>query len=207
MKRLFLVLLLVPCYLLAQEKIGNKIYKYGDVYHAIEGSTLISFEQADAKSTSKTLEYFSKAGANVKSWNSLFLPGSKIAEDEFNSKLNQNNIETLIFIDVIDSSVATMNRTTANSYANYNAYASANRSQMKMKSSAAAGSTSTTKVADYTTEMSLRLTIYSKKDNFAKPVAVVEGRVTNESPDTTDDQLARRIVRRMVKGLEEQKAF
>ncbi len=78
---------------------------------------------------------------------------------------------------------------------------------MNSKSQASSGPVTTSQVVDYTTEMSLRLTIYSKKDNFAKPVAVVEGRVTNENPDTTDDQLARRIVRRMVKGLEEQKAF
>ncbi len=79
MKRLILLLLVVPCYLLAQEKIGNKIYKYGDVYHVIEGTSLIAFEEAEAP---------------VKSWNSLFLPGSNVAEDEFNDILNNNNIET-----------------------------------------------------------------------------------------------------------------
>ena len=207
MKRLILLLLLVPCCLIAQEKIGNKIYKYGDVYHAIEGNTLISFEEADAKTMSKTLEYFSDAGAPVKSWNSLFLPGSNVAEDEFNGILNKNNIETLILIDVIDASMATMNRTTASAYATSSAYATANRNKVKRKSEASMGSVTTSQVVDYTTEMSLRLTIFSKNDGFAKPVAVVEGRVTNQSPDTTDDQLARRIVRRMVKGLEEQKAF
>ncbi len=207
MKRLILLLLLVPCCLMAQEKIGNKIYKYGDVYHAIEGNTLISFEEADAKTMSKTLEYFSDTGAPVKSWNSLFLPGSNVAEDEFNGILNKNNIETLILIDVIDASIATMNRTTASAYATSSAYATANRNKVKRKSEASMGSVTTSQVVDYTTEMSLRLTIFSKNDGFAKPVAVVEGRVTNQSPDTTDDQLARRIVRRMVKGLEEQKAF
>jgi S-adenosylmethionine synthetase len=55
--------------------------------------------------------------------------------------------------------------------------------------------------------MSLRLTIFSKKDAFSKPVAVVEGRATNGSPDTTADQIARRIVRRMAKALEKQNAF
>ncbi len=207
MKRLILLLLVVPCCLMAQEKIGNKIYKYGDVYHAIEGNTLISFEDADAKTMSKTLEYFSDTGAPVKSWNSLFLPGSNVAEDEFNGILNKNNIETLILIDVIDASIATMNRTTASAYATSSAYATANRNKVKRKAEASMGSVTTSQVVDYTTEMSLRLTIFSKKDGFAKPVAVVEGRVTNQSPDTTDDQLARRIVRRMVKGLEEQKAF
>jgi len=207
MKRLILLLLVVPCCLMAQEKIGNKIYKYGDVYHAIEGNTLISFEEADAKTMSKTLEYFSDTGAPVKSWNSLFLPGSNVAEDEFNGILNKNNIETLILIDVIDASIATMNRTTASAYATSSAYATANRNKVKRKSEASMGSVTTSQVVDYTTEMSLRLTIFSKKDGFSKPVAVVEGRVTNQSPDTTDDQLARRIVRRMVKGLEEQKAF
>jgi S-adenosylmethionine synthetase len=55
--------------------------------------------------------------------------------------------------------------------------------------------------------MSLRLTIFSQKDGFKKPIGVVEGRATNGSPDTTADQIAKRIVRRMVKALDKQKAF
>jgi hypothetical protein len=208
MKRLILLLLVVPCCLMAQEKIGNKIYKYGDVYHAIEGNTLISFEEADAKTMSKTLEYFSDTGAPVKSWNSLFLPGSNVAEDEFDTTLNSNNIETLILIDVIDASIATMNRTTASAYATSSAYASANRNQVRRESEASSGSVTTSQVVNYTTEMSLRLTIFSKKDGFAKPVAVVEGNVFNLGQEyTSDDQLVRRIIRRMVKGLEKQNAF
>ena len=52
---------------LAQEKIGNKIYKYGDIYHAVHGPTVVSFEGAKAKTMNKTLEYFTKAGANIRS--------------------------------------------------------------------------------------------------------------------------------------------
>ena len=106
-----LLFVLVPSFLMAQEKIGNKIYKYGDVYQSIQGPTLIAFDEADAKTMSKTLEYFSKAGAYVKSWNTLFLPGSNVTEDEFSSTLDKNNIETLIIIDIIDSSDAMMSRT------------------------------------------------------------------------------------------------
>ena len=200
---------------MAQEKIGNKIYKYGNVYHSILGPTLISFDEADAKTMNKTLEYFSKAGAYVKSWNTLFLPGSNVSEDEFSGTLDKNNIETLILIDVIDSSSATMNRTTASAFKSVNASAntSVNTSansfdyQRKAKSNSAASSVNTSKTNDFTTEMSLRLTIFSKKDGFSKPVAVVEGRATNGSPDTTADQIARRIVKRMAKALEKQNAF
>jgi hypothetical protein len=157
---------------------------------------------------SKTLEYFSDAGAPVKSWNSLFLPGSNVAEDEFNGILNKNNIETLILIDITDASIATMNRTTASAYATSSAYASANRNQVRRESEASSGSVTTSQVVNYTTEMSLRLTIFSKKDGFAKPVAVVEGNVFNLGQEyTSDDQLVRRIIRRMVKGLEKQNAF
>ena len=53
----------------------------------------------------KTLEYFTKAGANIRSLNSLYLPGTEISEDNFVSTLNTNNIETLILIDIIDSSI------------------------------------------------------------------------------------------------------
>lgn len=231
MKKLFLLLLLLPSFLMAQEKIGNKIYKYGDVYHSVQGATAISFNEAQAKTMSKTLEYFSKAGANVKSLNSIILPGSEVSEYSFTNTLNSNNIETLILIDVINSSNATMNRTTSNAYSSVNssvkssANASGNRtstssggvstsqatavanSQTKAKSTAVSSSVQTSKTSDYVTEMSLRMTIFSKSDGFSKPVAVVEGRATNGSPETTADQIARRIVKRMAKSLKEQNAF
>lgn len=202
MKQLLLFFLL-PSFIMAQEKIGNKIYKYGDLYKSIQGTTVISFEEADAKSMNKTIEYFSKAGANIKSLNSLYLPGTEISEDNFISKLNENKIKNFILIDVIDSSSATMNRTSANAYASVNASVNQN----KAKSSSVASSVKTAKIVDYTTEMSLRLTIFSKDDGFSKPVAVVEGRATNGSPETTADQIARRIVKRMAKALEKQNAF
>ena len=209
--KLLLVLLVLHSFIIAQEKIGNKIYKYGDIYHSIQGTTVISFEQAKAKAMSKTIEYFSKAGANVKSLKSLYLPGTEISEDNFVNMLNENNIETLILIDIIDSSSATMNKTTSSAFSSVNASAkaSANGSvyQRKAKSTSSAGSVNTSKTVDFITEMSLRLTIFSKKDSFSKPLAVVEGRATNGSPDTTADQIARRIVRRMAKALEKQNAF
>ena len=77
----------------------------------------------------------------------------------------------------------------------------------KGKSNSTTSSVSTTKNVDYITEMSLRLTIFSKKDAFKAPVSVIEGKATNESPDTTAYQIARRIVRRMVKALDKQNAF
>ena len=215
MKHFILLFVLFPSCLMAQEKIGNKIYKYGDVYHSIQGTTLILFEGADAKLMSKTLEYFSEAGANAKSFNSLFFPGTELSEDDFKNMLNKNNIETLILIGIIDSSSATMSRTTATAYASFNQKKvrsstvsnSAKTTTSKGKSSSSASSVSTTKTVDYITEMSLRLTIFSKKDAFKAPVSVVEGRATNGSPDTTADQIARRIVRRMVKALDKQNAF
>ncbi|MCH2213680.1 MAG: hypothetical protein MK086_00780 [Flavobacteriales bacterium] len=215
MKNFLLLLMIIPSCLVAQEKIGNKIYKYGDVYHSILGSTVISFEDADAKSMNKTLEYFSKAGAKVQSWNSIFLPGSDVSEEEFSSVLDANSIETLVLIDIIESSGASMSRTTASAYSTVNkkkerSSSSANSawtSTSKGKSSSASSSVSTTKNVNYITEMSLRLTIFSRKDGFNAPVAVIEGRATNDSPDTSADQLARRIVRRMAKALEDQRAF
>ncbi|AUC15498.1 hypothetical protein BTO06_10255 [Tenacibaculum sp. SZ-18] len=199
----------------AQEKIGNKIYKYGDLYHSIEGATLISFDEAKAKLMSKTLEYFTDAGAKIKSYNSLFFPGSEVSEDAFAKTLDKNNIKTLISVDVIDSSEATMSRTTSSAYSSVNNKRERSSSatnngwagKYKANSNSSSGSVSTTQNVNFITEMSLRLTIYSKKDGFSAPVAVVEGRATNGSPDTKPDQLARRIVRRMVKALVKQRAF
>ena len=218
MKKL-LLLLVLPTLVLAQEKIGNKIYKYGDIYHAVHGPTVVSFEGAKAKTMNKTLEYFTKAGANIRSLNSLYLPGTEISEDNFVSTLNTNNIETLILIDIIDSSSATMNRTTASAFESYNATSNAiynatanlnkfnSKKKVKANSVASSSSVQTAKTLDYTTELSLRLTIFSTKDGFSKPVAVVEGRATNGSPDTTEDQIARRIIQRMAKALEKYNAI
>jgi transglutaminase/protease-like cytokinesis protein 3 len=215
MKRL-LLLLVFPCFVIAQEKIGNKIYKYGEVYHSIEGSSLISFDEAKAKTMSKTLEYFSDAGAkSIKSYTSIFLPGTEVSEDTFASTLDKNNIQTLIVVDIIDASEASMSRTTASAFSSVNqkrenSMSSTNRrwsSKAKGNSTSSSSSTSSTKNVNFITELNLRLTIFSKNDNFSTPVAVVEGRATNESPETTSDQMARRIVRRMVKALGKQRAF
>ncbi len=216
MKRLLLLALVLPSLVMAQEKIGNKIYKYGDVYHSIKGATIISFDKAKAKTMSKTLEYFSDAGAkNIKSYTSLFLPGTDVSENTFTSTLDKNNIQTLIVIDIIDASEASMSRTTTSAFSSVNqkrekSNSSTNNrwsSKTKGNSTATSSSMSTTKNVDFVTELNLRLTIFSKNDGFSAPIAVLEGRATNESPETTSDQMARRIVRRMVKALEKQRAF
>lgn len=89
----------------------------------------------------------------------------------------------------------------------YNSSSTGNSYNSKSTNTFSGGAISTSKTMDYTTDLSLRLTIFSKEDGFSKPLGVVEGRATNESPDATADQLARRIVRRMVKALEDQNAF
>ena len=215
MKRLLFLLLVLPSLVMAQEKIGNKIYKYGDVYHSIEGATLISFDEAKAKTMSKTLEYFSEAGANIKSYTSLFLPGTVVSEDAFASTLDENNIQTLVFVDIIDASEASVSRTTSTAFASANkgkeiavsSDENAWSTKAEAKSTSTAASITTTKNANIVTELNLRLTIFTKKDGFSTPIAVVEGRSTNQSPDTTADQMARRIVKRMVKALDKQRAF
>ncbi|PQB05743.1 hypothetical protein [Aureitalea marina] len=216
MKRLLLLVLVLPSFVMAQEKIGNKIYKYGDVYHSIVGATLVSFDEAKAKTMSKTLEYFSDAGAkNIQSYTSVFLPGTEVSENTFIGTLDKRNIQTLIVIDIIDASQASMSRTTTSGFASANqkrekSISSTDNgwsSKSKGKSTSSSTSISTTKNVDFVTELNLRLTIFSKNDGFSAPVAVVEGRATNESPDTTPDQMARRIVRRMVKALDKQRAF
>ena len=216
MKRLLLFILVLPSFVLAQEKIGNKIYKYGEVYHSIEGATLISFDGAKAKTMSKTLEYFFDAGAkNIKSYTSIFLPGTDVSETTFKNTLDKNNIQTLIIIDIIDASEASMSRTTESAFSSVNqkrenSLSSTNNgwsAKAKRNSTSSSSSVSSTKEVDFVTELNLRLTIFSKKDGFSTPVAVVEGRATNDSPETTIDQMARRIVRRMVKALDKQRAF
>lgn len=216
MKNILLFVLVLPSFLIAQEKIGNKIYKYGEVYHSIEGNTIISFDDAKAKTMSKTLEYFSDAGAKkIKSYTSIFLPGTDVSEDTFKNTLEKNNIKTLIVVDIIDASEASMSRTTASAYSSVNQKRESSMSssngkwsaKTKGKSTSSSGSVSSTKNVNFVTELNLRLTIFSKNDDFGAPVAVIEGRATNESPETTSDQMARRILKRMVKALEKERAF
>lgn len=202
---------MLPTCLMAQEKIGNKIYKYGSINSSVNGTTLISFDEAQAKTMSKTLQYFSKAGVDSRSWNSIFLPGTEVSESDFSKMLDDSNIQTLIFIDITDSEMAQANRTTTSAYASanrkYKSSSNGNSYNSKSSNTFSGGAISTSRTTDYTTDLSLRMTIFSKEDGFSKPLGVVEGRATNESPDATADQLARRIIRRMVKALEDQNAF
>lgn len=165
---------------------------------------------------SKTLEYFSDAGANnIKSYTTVFLPGTAVSDSAFTTTLDKNNIQTLIVVEIIDASEASMSRTTASAFTAVNQKKEKSISstdngwsaEAKGQSTSSSGSVSTTKSVNVVTELNLRLTIYSKKDGFSLPVVVVEGSATNESPDTTSDQMARRILKRIVKALNKERAF
>jgi len=193
---LFLIFLMFSFNSLAQEKIGNKLYKYGNLENTINGATLISLGDFDAKLKRKTIDYFSKAGIDAKSWSSLFIPGLESSETEFNKTLSDNDIKTLIFIEVTGQSTASQN------YSNTNAYAAAYGNEAR------GSSYTTTSSVEYTAGLSIRLTVFSAEDNFAKPLGVIEGTAFNDwGAMGSSAHIARKIVRRMISALEDEGAF
>lgn len=179
----------------SQEKIGNKIYKYGDVTESIQGRTLIAFEEADAELKNKTVQYFQNKDIDAESWSSIFLPGTEYSEEEFSSALSENQINTLAIIEVINISEST------SSYNSSSAYAST----FGTWNSITYGRTVT-----YASGVSLRLTIFTDEDQFSKPLCVIDGKAYNNLGEigfATSTSLTRRIVRRMLNSMEEEDAF
>ena len=199
-KFLFLINLTFPIVLISQKKIDHKIYMYGNVSSKIKGATLIKFNEADPETDLKTVKYFNDKGGNAISWNSLFLPGADYTIDEFNKILNENKIETIIMIGLIGI-------TTSNySYSNTNAYVSAYPTKDGIGVS---GSSQTTGGnINYTYGVSLKMDVFSIENNFDKPQGVIIGEATGDwGVASSERSIAKKILRRILKGLEKENAF
>jgi hypothetical protein len=169
----------------SQEEIADKVYLYGNVRYKLQSQVLIKFPEADPKTELKTIKYFEERGVNAVSWNALFLPGADYSEEDFYRIVFQNQIKTIVIIQVTGTSSRTSTYATA--YNSSFAYASS---------------------SSYTSAMSLQLSVYTDTDDFVMPTGVLKSAaVGNWGAAGTKGGIATKIIRRMLYGLDSEFAF
>lgn len=185
-----ILLLLSANQFFAQDKIGNKIYAYGNVENSIVGKTIIYYGFSDPKSEKKIVEKFQDLGVDAISWNKLFIPSSRYSDYEVNNELANNEISTVILIKSNGKSSYTQ------SYSNTNYNGLTNSLNTSSSSSNVIGN------------MGIIFEIYNRKSNFNKPVAVVNANANNSWGVAGSERgLVLKIVDRVVSALEDEKAF
>lgn len=197
---LLLSLLIFPLSLKAQKKIANKIYKYGQVAEKVKGKVLISFEEAGPKTDNNTVSFFKKKGADAISWNELFIPGVEFSAEDFAEKIADQEIETIVIIEITNEGIASYNY--SSSTANASAYSYGSTATAQGNSQTYSG------LVEFTASMSLKMSIYTLEDDFAQPVGVLIGSAVNDwGALGTAEGIVKKIVKRMLKGLESEGAF
>jgi len=186
----FLTLLFISTSIFAQEKIGNKIYLYGDLENSVNGKTLIYYGVNDPKGEGKIISRFEKKGINAVSWNKLFIPGYKYSDSDRNAAINKNNIETIILIKL------------------------KNRSSYTQSSSSTSYSSWTDSFNTYGTSGSvvgnvgLLFEVYTKNDGFDKPLAVINGNANNSWGAAGSQRgVTLKVVDRVLNAMKKEKAF
>lgn len=187
---IFFTLLFISTAIFAQKKIGNKIYSYGDLENSINGKTLIHYGVSDPEGEVKVIGRFKREWIDAISWNKLFIPGYEYSDSEKNEALNKNNIETIILIKLNNISTATQSTSTS-LYSgwtdSFNTFAT------------------TRNVID---NVGLVFEIYTKKDEFDKPVAVIIGNTKNIwGVGGSQVGLTLKVVERVLSAMKKEKAF
>lgn len=192
MKKLyaFILFLFVSTSIIAQEKIGNKIYLYGNLEKSISGKTLISYGIADPKGEIKIIDKFRDYGVDVISWNKLFIPGYDYSDSEINDSIDENNIQTIILIKLVNSSSYVQ----SNTYSFYNSLAN----------SAFSYGSSETVVGN----VELLIEIYTKDNDFDKPLAVISGNANNSWGEAGNQRgVVLKIINRTLRAMSKNNAF
>lgn len=197
---LIILISILPLIIFGQKKIDQKIYLYGNVTSKIASTVLIKFTEADPKTDLKTVKYFQEKGVKAFSWNNLFIPGAEYSQAEFNKTINENKISTIIYINVTGESTANYNYSNTNAYASV--YATNNYTNAKGSSHTQGGS------VNYTVGLGLKMDVYSIDNSFEKPSGVLIGEAIGDwGVASSERSIAAKILRRMLTGLENEKAF
>ena len=187
---LLLVTLAITNTVISQEKIGNKIYLYGDLEASVFGKTLVYFGINDPKSEIKILEKFKDIGVDAISWNKLFIPKYTYSESERNSTIDKNEISTIIFI--------------KNGGTSYYTQSSFNTTYSSLTNSLNTSGTS----GNVLGAMEIEFEIYNREDSFAKPRAVVNASAQNSwGVAGSQSGLTLKIVDRILEAFKDKKAF
>nr|WP_315160837.1 tetratricopeptide repeat protein [uncultured Flavobacterium sp.] len=176
--------------IVSQEKIGNKVFLYGNLEGSIVGKTLIYFGVNDPKSEIKIIKRFKELGINTVSWNNIFIPGTNYTDSERNSEINKNEISTIVIIKPNGTSYSTQSNynTTYSSYTN------------SLNTTGSSGSV--------LGSMGLVFEIYNRTDNFNKPRAVINASADNMwGAAGSQSGLTLKVVDKVLSALEDKKAY
>lgn len=192
MKKTIILLLLLTStnLILSQEKIGNKIYAYGNLENSIVGKTLIHYWIKDPKSEIKIIQSFKDLDIDAISWNKLFIPNYEYSDSDRISEINRNEISTIIVI-----------KPNGKSYSKQS-YSSTTYSSLTNSLNTVGSS------GRILGNMGLVFEIYSRVDNFNKPRAVVNADANNSWGEAgSESGLTLKIVDRVVSAFKDQKAY
>lgn len=201
MKQILIILLLVlPTIVSGQKKIQNKTFLYGNVSHKIKGKVLLRYIENDPKTTKRIMQLFTDKGLNIISWHSLFMPGVKYNNEEYCDILKQNHISTILVFELTNVSIEN------SIYAKTSTETTINETSQDVKTASTASTT--IGEIDDTKSITLKLEVFSVKDSFSRPFAVVMGEATyNLRFASTERSLIKAAARRIVNGLENECAF
>jgi hypothetical protein len=193
MKKIILgTILLFSIIGIAQEKIGNKLYLYGDLENSVKGKTLILYRIDDPKGEVQAIENFKEEGIEAVSWHKYFIPGQNYSNSEINKIISDKNVETIITIKI--NSTSSYTHTSSNTI-----YSSFTNSLNTSGSS-----------SNIISNVGLVFEIYSKDSGFGKPVAVINGNAGSiwaggvaGSPRV----ITLKIIDRVISSMKKEKAF
>ena len=187
---ILLTILISATSIYAQDKIGNKLYAYGDLENSVNNKTLVFYGVDDPKGENKIIKLFEKKGVNAVSWNKLFIPGYKYSDTDMNNTINEKNIETIILIKLNSKSTYTQ----SNSNTSYNSWTDS------FNTSGSSGSV--------IGNVGLIFEIYNIKDGFEKPVAVINGNANNSWGVAGSQRgVTLKVVDRVLKAMQKKNAF
>lgn len=195
---LLLCALLTPSF--AQQKIGNKIYLYGDVENKLKGTIAILFLGADPQTEMDVINKFTAHGCEAVSYNNLFMPGVDYTNDEFMETLKDFNIQGIIYIYLTNVSMGSYHY--SNTVSGASAYSTLNYATISGYSSTTGGS------INYAAAVNLKIEVYSVSNQYERPVGVIIGQaVGSGGVMSTTRSISKKIMGRVVTGLLNENAF
>lgn len=186
MKKLILLMaIILPLIIFSQEKIGKKIYLYGKLDGKITGKTALRFNFHNTKVEKFTLEKFIDMGLDPISWTSMFLPETEYSDVEILNTLMENNVNNIIFIKLGDVEKGSSGYATSFS-PSYMYY-------------------SEIETIDF---VKINIEFYNLNDSTKeRPDWVIIGEASGGSEFSTVTSVVKKIIRRMIDGLDEKGAF
>ena len=186
----FLSLLFITAIIYGQEKIGNKLYLYGNLENSVKGKTLIFYGVDDPKGEIKIIERFKDNGIESISWNKLFIPGYSYSDIEKNEIINNKGIQTIIFIKL--NSRSTYNQSSSNT--SYNSWTNSFNTY----------GTSGNVIGN----VGLVFEIYNIDNGFNKPIAVINGNADNSWGAAGSQRgVTLKVVDRVLNAMKKEKAY